>query len=234
MNDFGLPPRVKPEAQLRLVDHGLLETYAKLVFANRVNPKQHRAVQNFTESAIRLSRKRVQVTEKAGTWGPPRRFSEEQQHFLYDLNEGYFQGVYNTLSKLAAVTVVFPEVFAGFPVRSMEKFLGRLREVPEISEACDVLEQARTYRTHLDHPAGTPVSNWMSTWLPDDRGVVIYHFGQFGQSRKMPEGAEAPPPWFPMQMDWYVDPPFIPYVDEALGTVMGYVFTAIAQNPTTG
>jgi len=217
VHDFGLPPKVRPEAQVCLIDRDFLERCATLIFSTEVNEKQHRAAQNFTESALRLSRKRGQLTELARPWGPPPiGFSEAQQHSLYDLSESYFQGVYNTLSKLAATTVVFPEIFPGIPWRSMEKFLRHLGQLPEISHACDVLEAARTYRTHLDHPAGTPVSNWMTTWLPDDRGVVIYHYGRFGQSGKMPEGANDQPPWFPLTVDWYVDPPFFPYVDEAL------------------
>ena len=228
-DDFGLPPQVRPARDVRLIDRETLEKYARMVLTQTVNEKQHRSVQNFTESVIRLCRKREQVTDMARPWGPPTQLSEAQQHALYDLNESYFQGVYNTLSKLAAVTVVFPEVFPGMPVRSMEKFLKRLREGPQITAACDELERARTYRTQLDHPAGAPVSNWMSTWLPDGRGVVFHHYGNFGLSGKMPEGADVPPRWFPFAVDWYIDPPFVPYVDEALGTVMGYVFENIAE-----
>lgn len=230
MIDFGLPTKVRPAGQIRPIDLDFLEQCATLIFSRGTNEKQHRAVQNFTESALRLSRKREQLAELARPWGPPMRFSEAQQHNLYDLSESYFQAVYNTLSKLAAITVVFPQAFPSIPWRSMEKFLRHLGQVPEVSQACNVLEEARTYRTHLDHPAGTPVSNWMSTWLPDDRGVVIYHYGKFGLSGKMPEGAKAPAPWFPMTMDWYVDPPFFPYVDEALGTLTEYIFTTIGKH----
>ena len=230
VNDFGLPEKVRPEAKVCLIDRDFLERCATLIFSRNVSEKQHRAVQNFTESALRLSRKRAQLTDLAQPWGPPLRFSEAQQHTLYDLSESYFQGVYNTLSKLAAITVVFPEVFPGIPWRSMEKFLRHLGQIPDISHACDVLEKARIYRTHLDHPAGTPVSNWMSTWLPDDRGVTIYHYGRFGQSGKMPEGAKSPAAWFPVQVDWYVESPFVPYVDEALRRVTEYVFTTVARH----
>lgn len=187
MNDFGLPAKVRPEGQIRVIDLDFLEQCATLIFSRGTSEKQHRAVQNFTESALRLSRKRAQLAELARPWGPPMRFSEAQQHNLHDLSESYFQAVYNTLSKLAAITVVFPQAFPDIPWRSMERFLRHLGQVPEVSQACTVLEEARTYRTHLDHPAGTPVSNWMTTWLPDDRGVVIYHYGKFGRAEECPK-----------------------------------------------
>lgn len=232
MNEFGIPEKVKSEPELALLDAKLIQGSANPLFKLGLNYKQQQAVQNFTESAHRLSRKRIQLTTAAETWQPPKPviLPEEQQHALYDLQESYFQAVYNTLSKLAAVTVVFPETFAGVPVRSMEKFLKHFAKVPELAEACVELEKARVYRTQLDHPAGTPVSNWITARLDDDRGVVVYHFGKLGQSGKMPEGTEPPPRWFPIASDWYVDPPFPPYVDAALGSLMGHVFRSVGES----
>lgn len=180
MNEFGIPEKVKRESELTLLDAKLIQGSASPLFKLRLNHKQQQAIQNFTESAHRLSRKRIQLTTTAETWQPPRPvvLPEEQQHARYDLQEGYFQAVYNTLSKLAAVTVVFPEAFPGVPVRSMEKFLKHFAKVPDLAEACAELEKAhvqntarpscRDARLELDNrsPRRRPRGGCVPLWKP--------------------------------------------------------------------
>ncbi|MDQ0213354.1 hypothetical protein J2S92_004058 [Arthrobacter bambusae] len=70
------------------------------------------------------------------------------------------------------------------------------RELPSsggwATSACDVLESARKYRPLLDHPAGSPVSNWMTFRTGDDSGIVVFHHGQAGTSRPTTSDRTAP------------------------------------------
>lgn len=234
MSDFPAPQKVKAESELALLNARYIQAWEEALSQLRLNAKQRQAIRNYMESAHRIAKKRVQVTKAVGAWQPqtpPLVPTGEAQHMIYDLYESYYQSVYNTLSKLAGVVVLFPEVFGHPPVRSMEKFLKHFTELePEFEESCSVLEKARKYRTLLDHPAGAPVSNWMTFRTADDRGIVVFHFGSVGRSGTIPEGTEPPPSWFPYgDADWYVDPPFVPYVDAALTELMGRLFLKIQE-----
>lgn len=237
---FPMFEKVKPESELDLLSANYIEAWGQALSQLPLNEKQRQALRNFTESAHRLVKKRVQVTKAVGTWQPqippvviP---TEEAQHMIYELYESYYQSVYNVLSKLAGVVVLFPSIFGQPPVRSMEKFLNHfLSQDLEFKEACEVLEQARKYRTLLDHPAGAPVSDWMTFRTADDRGIVVFHFGRASRSGQIPEGTEPPPDGFPRDAEWYADPPFVPYVDAALAELMGRLFLKIQTfEPSTG
>jgi hypothetical protein len=226
--------KVEPEPQLDLLNAKYINAWGEALFQLPLNAKQRQAIRNYTESAHRIAKKRVQMTTAAGAWKPqvpPLVFpTEEAQHIIYDLYESYYQSVYNTLSKLAGVVVLFPEVFGHPPVRSMEKFLKHFAALdPEFEEACAMLERARKYRTLLDHPAGAPVTDWMTFRGADDRGIVVFHFGDASRKGTIPEGTEPSPDGFPRSADWYVDPPFVPHVDAALAELMGRLFTQIQQ-----
>ena len=109
-----------------------------------------------------------------------------------------------------AITIVFPQIFPGNPWRSMEKFLRHLRQLPAITNTCDGWEHHRIFQTHRDHPAGTPASNWMSTWFADDRGnrhLPLRHVRAEFKDARRSEGSSV---LVPITMDWYVDPLFVP------------------------
>lgn len=226
--------RVDAEASLDLLNAKYIHAWGDALRELPLSRKQLQAIRNFIESAHRIAKRRVQVTTAAGSWRAPLDgvvINEEVQHMLYDLYESYYQSVYNVLSKLAAVVVVFPETFGSVSVRSMQKFLKHFSGTnTELTSACDVLESARKYRTLLDHPAGSPVSNWMTFRTGDDRGIVVFHHGKAGRSGAIPEGTEPAPDGFPIDADWYVDPPFVPHVDAALAHLMGVLFRQIQDS----
>lgn len=138
---------------------------------------RRQAIANYVEAVGRLLQKGEYLGTRAGFFVTPPFISSPEavnQHEMYDLYEGYFQSLYKTLSSLAAVTVQFQNVFGGLPVRSMKKFLEAVAEkFPGARPACDQLEHARQYRTLLDHPAGAPVSDWISFRTTDGRGMRI-------------------------------------------------------------
>lgn len=230
---FPIFQEVEPASELDLLSAQYIEAWGQALSQLPLTGKQRQALRNYLESAHRIAKKRVQVTRAVGAWQPqtppivlP---TAEAQQMIYELYEGYYQAVYNTLSKLAGVVVLFPKIFGQPPVRSMQKFLTHFADLaPEFKEACEILEQARKYRTLLDHPAGAPVSDWLTQRTADGRGIVVFHFGPANAKGGIPEGTLPAPSGFPgANAAWYADPPFVPHVDAALADLMGRVFIRI-------
>jgi hypothetical protein len=193
---------------------------------------RRQAIANYVEAVGRLVLKSDQLSNAVGFFITPTFISSPQpasQHEIYDLYEGYFQSLYKTLSSLAAVTVVFQDVFESLPTRSMKRFLGAVSDrFPTTQQACSLLEHARQYRTLLDHPAGAAVSNWMSFRNEDGRGLRIIFYGNRSNSGGFPEGAEPVTFPFPTQADWIFDVPFVPYTNQALRDLTDALFDALA------
>lgn len=199
---FSTFQEVEPESELDLLNAEYIEAWGKALNQLTLTGKQRQAIRNYLESAHRIAKKRVQVTRAVGAWQPqtppialP---TAEAQHMIYELYEGYYQAVYNTLSKLAGVVVLFPKIFGQPPVRSMQKFLTHFADLDsEFKGACEILEQARKYRTLLDHPAGAPVSDWLTHRTADGRGIVVFHYGPANAKGGIPEGTMPAPSGFP-------------------------------------
>lgn len=146
LSDSPLPQKVLPESELALLNGRYIQAWGEALSRLPLNEKQRQAIRNYIESAHRIAKRRVQVTKAVGAWRPqtpplviP---TEEAQHMIYDLYESYYQSVYNAVSKLAGVVVLFPEVFGQPPVRSMEKFLKHFAELePGFEGPCGVLEK---------------------------------------------------------------------------------------------
>lgn len=190
-----------------------------------------RAIANYVEAVGRLTLKSEQLANTAGFFTtmtmrsiPP----AHHQHEVFDLYESYFQGLYKTLSTLAAVTVRFQTVYGDLKVRSMKKFLDAVAgKYPDTKAACELLELARLYRTHLDHPAGDAVSNWLSFRTEDGRGLRILFYGYKSNSGGIPKGAELVTFPFPTDADWVYDAPFVPYANQALRDLTEALFSEL-------
>lgn len=198
-----------------------INTWAgRLYSQSGIDEGRRQAVVNYVEAVGRLVMRSDQLATKAGFFASPTFVvipPALNQHEVYDLYEGYFQSLYKTLSSLAAITAVFPEVFNNLPVRSMKRFLEAVSEAhPAVELAAGLLEHARKYRTLLDHPAGAAVSNWLSFRSVDGRGLRIIFYGNKSRSGGIPEGAEPVTFPFPTEADWIFDAPFAPMTNQAL------------------
>lgn len=223
-----LDPPVRPLSTVFIND------WADLMYAQSdVAGVRRQAIANYVEAVGRLVLKGEQLSIKAGFFVTPTFINAPQaanQHEIYDLYESYFQSLYKTLSSLAAVTAVCPDIFRSIPTRSMKKFLEVVADTfPAAQQACSILEHARQYRTLLDHPAGAPVSNWITFRNTDGRGLRIILYGNRSKSNSLPQGAEPIAFPFPMPAEWIFDVPFVPYASQALRDLTDVLFNAFIQ-----
>ena len=188
-----------------------------------------RAVANVVEAAGRLVVARDNLQSKVGA-GPlsltsgPTLLSGEQQHEIYGLYEGYFQGVYKNLSLLAALSNLNQSVFGSLPTKSMAKFLSAVgKNYPELGPPCEMLEAARKYRTLLDHPASFQVTDWATYNMHDGRGAVVHHYAKCGKSGTVPPEAEPVGTGkYPYDADWVYDSPSVAGVDQAYMALISF------------
>lgn len=225
-----LVERINPP--LRPLSNEFIDDWANQLYTQlEVSGSRRQAITNYVEAVGRLVLKSEQLSNAAGFFITPafvRIPKPASQHEMYDLYEGYFQSLYKTLSSLAAVTVVFQEVFESLPTRSMKRFLEAVSDkFPTTQQACNLLEHARRYRTLLDHPAGAAVSNWISIRNADGRGLRIIFYGNRSNSGGVPEGAEPVTFPFPTQAEWIFDVPFVPYTNQALRDLTDVLFDAL-------
>lgn len=199
-----------------------------------VDGKRRQAIVNYVEAIGRLTMRSELLSVTAGFFASPTFViipANQNQHEVYDLYEGYFQGFYKTLSSLAAITAMFPKVFNDLPFSSMEKFLREVgKAYPIVEPAVDLLEQARKYRTLLDHPANAAASDWISFRTVDGRGLRIIFFGPKSNSGNIPKGSEAVTFPFPKEADWIFDAPFAPFVNQALRDVTDVLFEKLVAS----
>lgn len=223
---FGEPPR---PLTIRLIDGWADRVHA----LPTMDAPRYQAVTNYVQAVGRLIHKSEQLGERVRFFSTSSSGSTPtpvDQHEVHDLYESYFQGLYKTLSSLAAVTVLFPSVFHNPPVRRMKKFLEAMAVAyPDVQEACGHLEEARQYRTLLDHPAGAAVSNWMTFQTADGRGLRVIFYGYKSRSGGIPEGAERITYPFLTDADWLFDTPFVPYTNQALGDLTAELFTKLME-----
>ncbi|BCW12150.1 hypothetical protein NtRootA4_32120 [Arthrobacter sp. NtRootA4] len=194
---------------------------------------RHQVIANYVEAVGRLVLKSEQIASKAGFYIKPTFVNippAATQHEIYDLYESYFQGLYKTLSSLAAITSLYPETYNRLPARSMKRFLDAVAKLDtDIAPACDLLEQTRKYRTLLDHPAGAPVSNWISFRHGGGYGLQIIFYGYKNDSGEIPGGAEEITFPFPTDADWVFNVPFVPYANQALRDLTDVLFEKLAK-----
>lgn len=212
-----------------------INSWAGLLYSDsEISGTGRQAIVNYAQAVGRLHMRSEQLAVKAGFFVPqtfiaipPAGIQDE----VHDLYEGYFQGLYKTLSSLAAVTAVFPKVFQNLPFRSMKQFLEAVAKAhPSLESATDSLEHARKYRTLLDHPAGAPVSNWLTFRSVDGRGLRIIFYGNKSRSGGIPPGSEAVTFPFLTQADWIFDVPFAPLTDQALRDLTDVLFRQLLES----
>lgn len=129
----------------------------------------------------------------------------------------------------------FSKVFGGVAINENKPFLDWLKRLSEGMSprhgahvrAFAQLEDARLFRSVLNHPQQFPVSDWMTETRNDYPLAHVVLFGPQSRSGKIPEGSWRGPLPEELECDWRMDAPDEVSVTNCLANVSGVVLAAI-------
>lgn len=176
----------------------------------KFNQSQLLSLNNLKESIDRLRRTRADLHLSSMQMKETHRLNKttsQVQTEIHHATVSYFQDLYNCLSQLASTVNRFPKIFVGIKTNSNTKFLDTTKALyPDLADAVDLLERARTYRTFVDHPVINQVSNWVTTFTDDARIVEVIYYGDKSSSGNIPKYAEEGGIGI-VASDWYMHTP---------------------------
>lgn len=162
-----------------------------------LNPAQRLAVQHLREQLRRLVRKRDAYaafirSADDSPMGLTKQPTPDQQDSAYELNQGFFEQVYATLSALASVHGRIRLHLADTepPINSNDKFLDWWENVGQdgwLSLSISAIRAARDFRTVFMHPQMWAVFDWGTFGTHDDVRVVLH--GAESSRGNIPPGA---------------------------------------------
>jgi hypothetical protein len=157
-----------------------------------------------------------------------RDLTPQEQHFLFSETEAFFVSFYPTLSAVAGLVVRFSSVFGlyGAP-KNMTTFIKWLsNRYPHIP--FEFFEEARNFRTWLDHPDQKPPYSWGTA--QGSTPVHIFLHGTIIENR-FPEGtSQNEKHSIPGQ--WSLSAPDEAWVVNVLGLTLLHLFSEIGMlNP---
>lgn len=198
-----------------------------------LEPRQQVAARDWEESLRRLVRQRDLVQDARRAYFNASSFerwpiSQKTMHRMFDATHDFYLTFYAALSAFASFLTRFGEAFGNVPSRSNSQFIawiGKNGFFPEV--VAPVLEEARRFRTLIDHKASEQPFSWDTADVEGLPRVVLH--GPVNQNGRIPDGAipSVDDPAFSPEHDWFFVAPDEDLVLSALAIQMNKLFPQI-------
>ncbi len=158
-----------------------------------IDLKKLEVTQRFNEAVTRLEIRYQELLNAEHVLCTSKEMDNKFQIQYLDKLEGFFQGLYASISIFAKYLSVVGtyEFKKGLPISSVKNFINFLRKFTDLSVDLDILEKARKFRSELvDHAQMNKLYDWMTF---DHSG---YQYGSIGIIYFVNESADGTSPSF--------------------------------------